>query len=354
MVKIIKGWFARYFSDPEAVVLAVLLVVGLWLILAWGTLLAPLLASIIIAYLLQWMVNILTDYKVPRLLAVYTTYVGFFAIFFVSLLVLWPLVWEQLVALLRNLPEMLEQGKVQLYLLPQTFPEFISEETVNLVVADLARQTRQAGQPLLTATLSSIPNLVVIAIYLILVPLMVFFFLKDNKKIVEWCTNFLPTKRPILKQVWEEVDSQIGNYVRGKFAEVLIVGSVTYIVFITLGMNYALLLATLVGLSVFVPYVGAMVVTIPVLMVAYFQWGVEPKFWWAAGSYFVIQILDGNVLVPLLFSEAVNLHPVAIIVAILVFGGLWGMWGVFFAIPLATLVKAVLNAWPRSGETAEV
>ena len=64
-------------------------------------------------------------------------------------------------------------------------------------------------------------------------------------------------------------------------------------------------------------------------------------------AYAIIQALDGNLLVPLLFSEVVNLHPVAIILAILVFGGLWGFWGIFFAIPLATLVKAVLNAWPR-------
>jgi putative permease len=63
-------------------------------------------------------------------------------------------------------------------------------------------------------------------------------------------------------------------------------------------------------------------------------------------AYGIIQALDGNVVVPLLFSEAVNLHPVAIIVAVLVFGGLWGFWGVFFAIPLATLVMAVLHAWP--------
>jgi putative permease len=69
-------------------------------------------------------------------------------------------------------------------------------------------------------------------------------------------------------------------------------------------------------------------------------------------AYLVIQALDGNVLVPLLFSEVVNLHPVAIIVAILVFGGLWGFWGVFFAIPLATLVNAVITAWPRR-EAAE-
>ena len=65
-------------------------------------------------------------------------------------------------------------------------------------------------------------------------------------------------------------------------------------------------------------------------------------------AYSVIQAIDGVVLVPLLFSEAVNLHPVSIIIAILFFGGLWGFWGVFFAIPLATVVKSVLNAWPKS------
>jgi len=66
--------------------------------------------------------------------------------------------------------------------------------------------------------------------------------------------------------------------------------------------------------------------------------------------YGVIQFVDGNILVPLLFSEAVNLHPVAIITAILLFGGMWGLWGVFFAIPLATLIKAVINAWPSQGD----
>ncbi|HAR07202.1 MAG TPA: AI-2E family transporter, partial [Cobetia sp.] len=63
--------------------------------------------------------------------------------------------------------------------------------------------------------------------------------------------------------------------------------------------------------------------------------------------------LDGNVLVPLLFSEAVNLHPVAIILAVLFFGGIWGFWGVFFAIPLATLMKSLLYAWPRRARAEE-
>ena len=90
-----------------------------------------------------------------------------------------------------------------------------------------------------------------------------------------------------------------------------------------------------------------MVVTIPVVVIAFLQWGGGSEFILLICLYGIIQIIDGNVLVPLLFGEAVNLHPVAIIMSILIFGGLWGFWGVFFAIPLATLIKAVYNAWPK-------
>ncbi|MDU7945661.1 MAG: AI-2E family transporter, partial [Haemophilus parainfluenzae] len=69
-------------------------------------------------------------------------------------------------------------------------------------------------------------------------------------------------------------------------------------------------------------------------------------FWYLIVAFSVSQLLDGNLLVPYLFSEVVNLHPLVIIISVLIFGGLWGFWGVFFAIPLATLVKAVLNALP--------
>ena len=145
---------------------------------------------------------------------------------------------------------------------------------------------------------------------------------------------------------------QLANYVRGKFIEILIVGSVTSVTFSLLGLNYALLLGVLVGVSVLIPFVGAAVVTIPVLLVAIIQFGWSWDMAWVMGAYLIIQALDGNVLVPLLFSEAVDLHPIAIIVAVLVFGGLWGVWGVFFAIPLATLVKAVYHAWPEEGVPA--
>jgi len=95
------------------------------------------------------------------------------------------------------------------------------------------------------------------------------------------------------------------------------------------------------------------VVTVPVVIIAYFQWGWTNEFFTLVITYLVIQALDGNLLVPLLFSEVVNIHPVAIIVAVLFFGGLFGVWGVFFAIPLATVVQAIIIAWPKSSEPKE-
>ena len=101
------------------------------------------------------------------------------------------------------------------------------------------------------------------------------------------------------------------------------------------------------------PYIGATVVTIPIALIGIFQWGLGDQFFYLMVAYAIIQTLDGNVLVPLLFSEAVNLHPVAIICAVLLFGGLWGFWGCSSP-SLATLFKAVLYAWPREPATVVV
>ena len=160
--------------------------------------------------------------------------------------------------------------------------------------------------------------------------------------------SFLPAERPLLRRIWGEMNEQFANYARGKVLEMLVVGFVSYFAFIWLGLDYAALLGLLVGLSVIVPYIGAALVTLPVVMVGFFQWGLSTEFYSMFAVYVLIQALDGNVLVPLLFSEAVNLHPVAIIMAVLFFGGIWGLWGVFFAIPLATLIKAIISAWPSS------
>ena len=261
---------------------------------------------------------------------------------------LMPLLSKQVSQFFQEVPEMMRNIQGLLLRLPEQYPDLVSEEYVWELNSNLRDSFSALGQNVLSFSLASMPAVVTILVYLILVPLMIFFFLKDKVVVIDWMASFLPKERHLVNEVWIEMDAQIGNYVRGKFNEILIVGSASYIVFVILGLNYAFLLAMVVGLSVLIPYIGAAIVTLPVALVGYFQWGLNAdyNFTWLMISYFVIQFLDGNVLVPILFSEAVNLHPIAIIVAILVFGGLWGFWGVFFAIPLATLVKALINVWP--------
>ncbi|MGR9117704.1 MAG: AI-2E family transporter, partial [Gammaproteobacteria bacterium] len=210
------------------------------------------------------------------------------------------------------------------------------------------------GQNIISGSAQSFAGLLAAVIYLFLVPMMVFFFMKDKDLLIGWFAQFFPEDMTLTLRVWQEVDLQIANYVRGKFLEVFILWAASYMTFAMLNLNYAMLLAVLMGLQVVIPYVGATLVTFPVLGVAYVQWGMGDgnQFMYVLIAYSIIQAIDGVMLVPLLFSEAVNLHPIAIIVAILFFGGLWGFWGVFFAIPLATLVKAVLTAWPQEGQVA--
>ena len=350
MNDVISKWIKKYFSDPEGVILAILLVLGFAIVIFMGEMLAPLLAGVILAYLLEGIVRVFERKKVNRGLAVMVVFTCFLAVILIVAFVLLPLLSGQIAQLVEKLPDMISRGQQALMKLPESYPNFISQEQVNQVFNEIGAGVRSLGQTAVSLSLASISGLVALLIYLVLVPVLVFFFLKDKALILNWIASYMPKERGLATRIWHEMDQQIGNYVRGKFAEILIVGIVTYIVFAIMGLQYAMLLGALVGLSVIIPFIGAAVVTLPVMVIAYFQWGWTAEFAYIMVAYAIIQALDGNVLVPWLFSEAVNLHPVAIIAAVLVFGGLWGFWGVFFAIPLATLVKAVINAWPRSIE----
>lgn len=347
-MKIISDWFQRLFDDPQAVILTIVLVLGASVILLMGRDLAPVLASMVIAYLLEGVVQLLRyRLRLPRLLAVIVVFLLFLTFVLFVLLRLLPMASLQLTQLVQQLPSMMLKGQNLLLSLPTLYPEFITEvqilELINAIKAEIATW----GQKALSWSLAAGIGFITIIVYLVLVPLLVFFFLKDKDLILEWLSGCLPHDHSLAQQVWYEVDQQMGNYIRGKFLEILVVWVATLVAFAAMNFQFAMLLALMVGLSVVVPYIGAVVVTVPVVLVAFFQWGWGPEFLWLMGVYLVIQGLDGNILVPLLFSEVVNLHPIAIIVAVLVFGGLWGFWGIFFAIPLATVVQAIVKAWPR-------
>lgn len=352
MINVLKKWFNDYFADEEAISLLLILLSALLLIVYAGQIMAPIIASVIIAFLLQGAVQKLSRFM-PYPAAVSVAFVFFCSVCLLLFFLVVPIVGKQLTHLVKQLPAIATALQDFLLKLQAKYPGLLSEQQIQQLAELATREARNMGQLLLSFSVASIPNLVSVMVYLILIPILVFFLMKDKDMILGWLATFLPERRPLMRAVWSEMNIQVANYARGKAVEILIVGGVSYVTFMLFALDYAALLALLVGLSVVIPYIGAAVVTLPIAVVAYLQWGVSDSLLYIIIAYGVIQFLDGNVLVPLLFSEVVNLHPVAIIIAVLFFGGIWGFWGVFFAIPLATLIKALIQAWPKGLQNAD-
>jgi putative permease len=345
MFEIFREWKNRHFSDPQRVILGIMLIAGAGLVYFLGSLLAPVFISIIIAYLLEGMVGVLQRSRLPRLPAVAIVFVVFLVGMIVMILWLIPLTVKQISQLVQQLPGMLSTVQYRLLQLPTSYPELISENQVGQIIDFLNTGISTLGKRVLTLSLASVVELIHLVVYLVLVPFMVFFLLKDKMLLLGWGRRFLPDNMDLTETVWQEANVQITNYIRGKGWELLIIWGVSYASFKALGLQFALLISLFVGLSVIIPYIGVTVMGFVMALAAFIQWGWSSEFAAAMAVYAVIQILDGNLLAPLLLSGVVNLHPVAIVVAVLLFGGLWGLWGLFFAIPLATLANAVIKAW---------
>ena len=346
MIQVIKQWCQRHFYNPEVATLWLTLLGIILLFIVMGHVLTPLFVSIVIAYLLDGLVGRLVRWRCPHVLSVSLVCLLFLGLLIIALLVILPLLWQQLSNLLNELPNMLSKGEVLLMQLPQHYPEYISAAQISSIIAELNVDFARFGKVALGFAVSSIPGIMEIIIYFVLIPILVFFLLKDRDDVLTWGSRFLPKKRRLVVQVWGEVNTQIGNYIRGRIVEIIIVSMISAITFGIMGLRYALLLGALVGVSVIVPYIGAIIATVPIVILAILQWGLSAHFVYLLIAYAVIIALDANLLVPLLFSETMNIHPLAIIMAVVIFGGLLGFWGVFFAIPLATVVNAILKAVP--------
>ena len=300
---------------------------------------APLFGGVLIAYLLEDITQWMERHKIKRAIAA-SLIVLLIVVGAAIALALLPLFIIQLQGVLNDLPNI----KSEIIALIQALDEYlpggagISEDDIN---EGLKNSVGAAGKFLLDNSLGIVADVFSLFLYIVLLPLLVFFLLKDKIIIINALKRYAPSTT-IFAELWKSVDVQFGSYVRGKFIEAAIIGVASWIGFVIFDMNYAFSLATIIGLSVFVPFVGAVAVTIPVVLLAYIQFGGDSAFFWVMGIYAIIQIFDGQVLVPLLFSEVVKLHPIAIFAAIIFFGGLWGVWGVFFAIPLASLIKSLI------------
>ena len=342
----INKLFNKLFSNEESLIFSLLILAFLLVLYFFGGLLTPFIISLIFAYLLIGLTKNLIKYGLTELVSLIISYVIFLLSGIGFLVWLIPLIFQQTQAFFIEVPVWLNNFRSFIENLVQSNQELVSSDQISSFFTEFIGRLSSISQGVLDASISGIQDTLVFSIYLIMIPVLVFFFLFDKERIVKGFLMLLPKKRAMLSEVWIEMDDQLSNYVWGKGVEILIVGFVAAVIFGTMGLNYTALLSIIVGVSVLIPYVGAFLATIPVVVVAFLQFGIGFDLYMIVGLYLLLQALDGYLLVPILFSDAVKLHPVVIMLAVFVFGGIFGFWGAFFSIPLATFIKAVWNSWP--------
>ncbi len=353
MRNVLRRWFRHYFSDPQVLVLVLILAAGFLVVKYFGRMLVPVFTAVVLAVLMDGLIGWLKRFDVRRDILVYLVFILFLVVFADLVIIVLPLVMRQVGELFHDLPVMVAMVKRELLSLPARYPGLLTEETIHRTIALIGDEFESFAGNIIKVSVISARGAVEAVVYLVLVPFLVFFMLKDKELIAGWFSSIMPEERGLATLVWNEVYDQFFNYLRGKVLEIIFVWAINYAAFSVIGLKYSVILSLFVGIAVLVPYVGAAVMFIPVTLVAFFQWGFGSHTIWTVIAYIVLHALDGNIVAPLLLSKVVRIHPIGIITAILIFGGLWGFWGLVFAIPLATLIHSVFKAWVKSAQALQ-
>ena len=346
MINHLNNLLKRVFSNEETIIFALAIIFTLIVFSFFASVLTPFIISIIVAYLLVGLQKKIQTYNISEPLALILSFSIFIIVGAAMFIWLIPLIYVQLQSFVLDIPRLFNDFLNFLSTMPAAFPELVDSDQISVFFQAVSSELSSITQNLVKSSIAGIQSTITVLLYIILFPILVFFFLFDRKNIIEGCLNIIPGDRVMLSKVWSEMDIQLSNYVRGKVLEIFIVGILSAILFSFFGLKYTALLSVLVGLSVLIPYVGAFTVTIPIVIIGLLQFGPGSQFYLLIGLYLFLQFIDGNLLVPIIFSEAVKLHPIIIILAVFLFGSMFGFWGVFFSIPLATFIKAVWNSWP--------
>jgi predicted PurR-regulated permease PerM len=178
--------------------------------------------------------------------------------------------------------------------------------------------------------------------YLVITPVVAFYLLRDWKALLLYMEGLVPpARRPAMMGFLNEYDAALGRYVRGALIEGTIVGTLTFLGLLILGVPNALLLGLVAGVCNLIPYIGIAVSVVPALIVALTMPSAVDGLWRVGLVFLVVQFVDGSVTGPKIVGGSVGLHPVAIMLAMALGGAVLGFVGFLLAVPLAVLIKMI-------------
>jgi predicted PurR-regulated permease PerM len=312
-----------------------------------GSILTPFLIGAILAYFGSPLVTWAERHRVPRTVGTLLVILVILLLILALLLVLIPLVQSEIGQLTRRLPELAANlyGHAAPWLRETLGIELqLDLASVKELIADNLDSAQALTLKLLSELKAGGTVVLGILINLVMIPVVMFYLLRDWNRIVAHVDGLLPRRwLPRVRIIALEIDGVLAEFLRGQLA-VMGVLAVYYVVGLTLaGLQFALPIGILTGLLVFIPYVGFGLGLILGVLAALLQWSGWPGFMAVLAVYGIGQLLENYVLVPFLVGDRIGLHPLAVIFALLAFGELFGFAGVLLALPVSAALLVGLR-----------
>ncbi|SNT19055.1 AI-2E family transporter [Tropicimonas sediminicola] len=321
-------------------IVAVVFLALMWLL---GDVILPFVLGAAIAYLLDPLADWLEARGLSRATSVSIITLVSVMIFVLSILLVIPTLAQQTTRLFATVPTLFQD--LQSFL-TERFPTLAeSDSTIRQSLSSLGNVISSKGAAFLEGVMGSVSSLFSVVMLLVVVPVVAFYLLLDWDNMVARVDELLPRDHaPVIRRLAGEIDRTLAGFIRGQGTVCLLLGIYYCIGLVLVGLDFGIVVGALAGLLTFIPYIGALVGGALAIGLALFQfWGEWTMIAIVAAIFFSGQFLEGNVLTPKLVGSSVGLHPVWLLLALSVFGSLFGFVGMLVAVPVAAAIGVIVR-----------
>ena len=315
-----------------------ILALALWYL---GDVILPFVLGGAIAYFLDPVADRLEAMGLSRVMATVVISLLGILLFVIGILLVVPTLINQTLALVDTAPDLFHQLQT---FISTKFPSLLDESgTIRQSLESIGQKIQERGGELVGTLVSSAMSVLNIIILLVITPVVAFYLLLDWDHMVARVNALLPLDHaPAVRQIARDIDRTLASFIRGQGSVCLVLGTYYAVALMIVGLQFGLVVGFIAGLITFIPYVGALVGGALAIGLGLFQFWGE---WWSLGAvaaiFFVGQFLEGNILTPKLVGNSVGLHPVWLMLALSVFGSLFGFVGMLVAVPVAASLGVV-------------
>ncbi|WP_276730742.1 AI-2E family transporter [Bacillus sp. (in: firmicutes)] len=353
-----SGRFKRFFLDNKFVLfLLVLLLIGLNIlvftktsfiftpiIVLLKTISLPIILTGIVFYLLNPIVDFLERRRIRRIYSILLLYLLIIGLITITIVSIIPFLKEQIMSLIDNIPRYVDIVENQTKQLIGSNFVNQAQQTMNINISDLATKVSDQAATIVNSTFTGVGNfigaLTEIIISIVTVPFILFYLLKDGKKLPVYILKFVPTR---LKEqtytVLSEMNHRLSSYIRGQIIVSFCIGFLLFIGYLIIGLDYASLLAIIAACTSIVPYLGPTIAITPAIIIAIVTSPLmllKLVIVWT-----IVQLIEGKLISPQIMGKNLHIHPITIIFLLLTAGKLFGVVGIILAIPGYAVTKVI-------------